>query len=185
MIRNKINNKVYIGQSVNLKDRIAHHKSSLRHNRHDNSYLQRSWNKYHEENFEFSILEECESEDELDELERKYILEYDSMNHDHGYNFDSGGSLNKHMSEDVKRRLSEMKKGKRTGPLCYFYGKHIKHTEEFKRKLSERMSGAGNPMYGVHLKPTEEQRRRASERMSGAGNPFYGKHHTQETGQFR
>ena len=60
MIRNIINNKVYIGQSSDLKDRLAHHKSSLRHNRHYSSYLQNAWNKYGEENFEFIILEECE-----------------------------------------------------------------------------------------------------------------------------
>lgn len=46
VITNISNGKKYIGQSVDVEDRIAHHKSSLKHNRHENSYLQNSWNKY-------------------------------------------------------------------------------------------------------------------------------------------
>lgn len=68
-IKNLINDKVYIGQSTNVESRLAHHRSSLRHNRHDNSYLQKAWNKYGEDNFEFSIIEYC-TEEELDDRER-------------------------------------------------------------------------------------------------------------------
>lgn len=59
-IRNKYNGKRYIGQSLDVIDRLRHHKSELRHNRHNNSYLQRSWHKYGEDNFEFAVLEECD-----------------------------------------------------------------------------------------------------------------------------
>lgn len=102
-ITNMINGKIYIGQSVDIKDRFAHHKSMLRHNRHENDYLQKAWNKYGESNFEFKILTEC-SEEEMDNIERDYIQKYDSMNRDKGYNFESGGSLHKHMSEESKKK---------------------------------------------------------------------------------
>ena len=36
IIRNKINYKVYVGQSVNTKLRIANHKNLLRNNKHEN-----------------------------------------------------------------------------------------------------------------------------------------------------
>ena len=58
-IENKIDGKKYIGQSVNIKERWYEHKYDLRHNIHDNSYLQNAWNKYAEKSFIFSIVMEC------------------------------------------------------------------------------------------------------------------------------
>ncbi len=72
VIMNCSNLKIYVGQSTNVEDRIAHHKSSLKHNRHENSHLQRAWNKYGASNFKFRVIHVCE-EDELDALERQYI----------------------------------------------------------------------------------------------------------------
>lgn len=103
------------------------------------------------------------------------------MNGDRGYNNTSGGSLNKHMSDEAKRKLSESRKGKYAGEKNPMYGRSIPCPEEKKKKLSEMMSGSGNPMYGVHLHPTDEQRQQASLRFTGAGNPFYGKKHTDES----
>lgn len=179
-ITNIVNGKIYIGQSVDVYDRIAHHKSMLRHNRHENDYLQKSWNKYGEECFVFNVLCEC-SEDELDQTEIQYIQQYNSMNRDYGYNFESGGSLNKHISEESRRKMSEATIGRYAGEKNPMYGVHLKLSDERKRELSKRFSGSGNPMYGVHLKATDEQRRRQSERMRGSGNPFYGRKHTEET----
>lgn len=48
-ISNKINGKVYIGSSCNLKRRKYSHFSKLRKGLHNNRYLQNSWNKYGEE----------------------------------------------------------------------------------------------------------------------------------------
>src|SRR3989304_8634000 len=60
-IRNIINNKIYIGSTKNLKRREADHFRSLCDNIHRNKYLQRSFNKYGKENFEFKILLICDS----------------------------------------------------------------------------------------------------------------------------
>lgn len=59
-IKNNANGKIYIGQSTNVKDRLWHHKSALKNNRHENSYLQNSYNKYGADCFEFVVIEECE-----------------------------------------------------------------------------------------------------------------------------
>jgi group I intron endonuclease len=49
--------KIYVGGTVNLRARWEQHRRCLRRGNHPNAYLQNAWNKYGEENFEFSILE--------------------------------------------------------------------------------------------------------------------------------
>lgn len=102
------------------------------------------------------------------------------MDSSNGYNKETGGSKNKHMSEEIRIYLSKIKKGKYTGDKNPMYGVHLKVSDEKKRLLSERFSGDKNPMYGVHRKISDEEKRRASERFSGRDNPFFGKKHTEE-----
>ena len=75
-IINKVNNKIYIGSSKNIYNRKAQHYSELRGNYHENKFLQRSWNKYGENNFEFRVIEIVENIDKLLEVEQKYIDKY-------------------------------------------------------------------------------------------------------------
>ena len=94
-IRNTINNKVYIGQAVNIEDRwVEHIYSSLSKNRDEYNYpLYNAFRKYGIGNFNFEILEECNTED-LDEKEIYYIKLYNSNIHNqnsHGYNQTDGG----------------------------------------------------------------------------------------------
>ena len=84
-IRNIKNNKVYIGSSARLYYRKIEHFSRLRNNSHDNSYLQKSWNKYGEENFVFEILEYCE-ENSLLEREQHYFDTLKCYDSSVGYN---------------------------------------------------------------------------------------------------
>lgn len=94
-IRNLINNKVYIGQTVNEIRRKSNHLFLLRSNQHHSIKLQNAYNKYGEENFVFEILEEC-SKEELNEKEIKYIQLKNSYNN--GYNCNIGG----HFRQDMK-----------------------------------------------------------------------------------
>ena len=57
MIKNIVNNKVYVGQSIDIYGRWTEHICALRGKYHANNHLQRSWNKYQEHSFEFSIIE--------------------------------------------------------------------------------------------------------------------------------
>lgn len=61
-ILNTTNGKRYVGSAVNLKRRERDHRSRLRGGYHSNQHLQRAWNKYGDECFEFSVLDYCESE---------------------------------------------------------------------------------------------------------------------------
>lgn len=62
-IENKLNHKTYIGSSKNLYQRLLKHFALLRHNKHENAYLQNAWNKYTEDNFEWFIVEFCDIEE--------------------------------------------------------------------------------------------------------------------------
>ena len=51
MIRNKINDKIYIGQSIHVNARLEDHKNKLNKHEHVNRHLQFAWDKYSESNF--------------------------------------------------------------------------------------------------------------------------------------
>ena len=85
MITNKVSNKKYIGSSRNIEQRKRTHLHKLRHGKHENAHLQNAFNKYGEENFEFSILEECLKEN-LAQKEKKNIEEWETLCRDKGYN---------------------------------------------------------------------------------------------------
>lgn len=81
-IRNIINDKVYIGQSISIRDRWNSHKGALRKNDHRNHYLQNAWNKYGEDNFAFEVIEDfsyladIELDDALSKSEIDWIIKY-------------------------------------------------------------------------------------------------------------
>jgi len=85
LIRNLINGKVYIGQTINIKQRIRQHINKFKRGKHYNSYFQASMDKYGMHNFELLVLELCEREN-LSNLESKYIKQYKSYKKDKGYN---------------------------------------------------------------------------------------------------
>lgn len=103
MIKNKINNKKYVGQSSDIYWRWMRHKSDLNNNRHHNKHLQSAWNMYGEENFNFEIIEICD-ESNINRKEQYWIEKYDSYNS--GYNLDLGGSGirgYKHSQEEIDK----------------------------------------------------------------------------------
>jgi group I intron endonuclease len=53
----------YVGQSVNMRKRWNTHRQDFRKNRHASRFMQRIFNKYGEEVFEFRVLESCHIED--------------------------------------------------------------------------------------------------------------------------
>lgn len=70
LIKNKVNNKIYVGStSTGFSRRWSQHKTYLRGNKHHSRHLQNAWNKYGEENFEFSVLEEISDE----KLNRQFL----------------------------------------------------------------------------------------------------------------
>jgi len=74
-IINIINNKYYVGSTLDLYQRKTTHFRKLRINKHHCIHLQNAWNKYGEENFKFEIIEELNnlSLEEIRDIEQKYI----------------------------------------------------------------------------------------------------------------
>ena len=55
-ITNVLDNKYYVGSSLNIVNRLKVHKQQLKRNTPSNNYLQAAWNKYGEQNFIFEIV---------------------------------------------------------------------------------------------------------------------------------
>lgn len=71
-ITNLVNNKFYVGSSVNLYNRKHTHSTYLAKNLHHNPHLQSSYNKYGKDNFLFEVIEYCNKET-LEEREQYYM----------------------------------------------------------------------------------------------------------------
>lgn len=84
-ILNKVNGKVYVGQSKHISQRKSEHFRSLKYGQHYNKYLQRSFDKYGNESFSFEVIECCPV-DRLNERERHWIKELGSEYASNGYN---------------------------------------------------------------------------------------------------
>lgn len=68
-ITNLVNEKTYIGQSIDIKRRFCEHRC-ISHE--SNIHLKRALEKYGKDNFKYEVLEECDIS-ELDEKEIYYI----------------------------------------------------------------------------------------------------------------
>lgn len=87
IIKNLINNKVFIGQAIKIKKKLIKFLSDYR-----STKLCEDIEKYGLDNFEATVLFVSDDKDftrvkkHLDVLECNYIIEYDSSNPDKGYN---------------------------------------------------------------------------------------------------
>ncbi len=113
-IENMVNYKKYVGQSIDIYRRWKDHKHELDGNRHHNIYLQRAWNKYGEDNFNFYILEKCDVSD-IDNRETHYINVFNCTSSECGYNIEAGGNTNKVLAAETRERMSMAKQGKYHG----------------------------------------------------------------------
>ncbi|MGL5711711.1 MAG: GIY-YIG nuclease family protein [Cetobacterium sp.] len=90
-IQNNINNKIYIGQTINLKKRIWKHKKDSKWEEKSHYPLYRAVNKYGWDNFSISKIDEgCDLED-LNTKEEFWIEFYNSIIPEFGYNVQAGG----------------------------------------------------------------------------------------------
>lgn len=142
---NNINNKVYIGQSINLERRKYSHKSSAYNEKANgyNSQFHQAIRKYGLENFSYEVVAEISNEEYskqiLDDLERYFIKYYNSFKN--GYNATEGG-------DDIPNSVQYGEKNGRAllkeEDVIYIrecYNAHIPFKlvyEEYKNKISKR-----------------------------------------------
>lgn len=115
-IKNTINNKYYIGQAIKLQKRLKAHWNNWQRPECEHIVLYKAFKKYGIENFEVTILKTFHdslgwrTKIQLDELEKRYIKEYDSYNN--GYNSTLGGDggvLGYKHTEETKQHLKEIR----------------------------------------------------------------------------
>jgi group I intron endonuclease len=160
---NKINGKIYIGQTINtLKQRVYQHKSEAKL-RNSNIKFLNAILKYGIDGFVWEIIEYANTIEQLDKLEKYYINKYNTV--EDGYNSKSGGHgihncggksngmFGKKHTEDTKRLIGSANGGTNS----YWFGK--RHSEQTKKKMSLSQTGSKNHMYG----------------RLGKDNPSYGK----------
>jgi group I intron endonuclease len=167
LIKNIVNNKIYIGSAVDISNRWRRHKRELRKGKHHNILLLRAWCKYGEQSFTFEILEEVSNSDHLLAYEQVYLDYYKSYEEDKGYNICkvAGSPFGTKLSEETRRKISEANKG------------HIV-SEETKKKIGEANSGRKLTeehkdkirKINIGKKHTEETKRKMSE--AGKGKTF-------------
>jgi group I intron endonuclease len=184
ILRNKINNKCYVGQTTKtFNRRFRCHQTS-------HSCIGNALRKYGVAIFDKLLLESV-PEEELDYWETHYIQECNSI-YPNGYNFDSGGHTGKHLSKEHKKKIGESNKGKiiteetkkklsesNKGHVPWMKGKH--HTKESKRKLSEAHVGQKSWNKGRTGIYSRETKKKMSEAKIGKISWMKGKHHTEET----
>ena len=103
-IRNKVNNKVYIGQCIYKFKR--RYKGKRWWDYTHNIHLKNSYDKYGAENFEVTeILDIAFSKSELNIKEQLWILRYNAINPKFGYNKSYGGNTNIY-TEETRTKMS-------------------------------------------------------------------------------
>ena len=166
-ITNKLNGKVYIGQSIDIDTRWRQHINAK-----DDFAIHRAIQKYGKENFKFEVLLECPV-DMLNVWERDMIALYDCIS-PKGYNLTEGGE-GYQCSEETRLKMSNIQKGKH-------------HSEETRHKISESQKGRhvseetrlkmSNTRKGKKHQPLSvEHKRKISESMKGKKHqPFSAEH---------
>lgn len=134
-IVNKINGHKYVGSAVNFYKRKSLHLRQLKNKKHHSDYLQRAWDKYGSENFEFIILEKVENKEDLIPREQWWI---DNSNNEYNVCKIAGSSLGVKRSEETKEKCR----------LAHLGEKH----PEWRRKLkSEAQGGEKHWAYGKKM----------------------------------
>jgi hypothetical protein len=156
--------KRYIGQSIDVFRRKTEHKKLLKKDAHGNEYLQRAWDKYGENKFEFCVIEFC-PEEMLGWKEIEWIEIHQTFKKNFGYNITLGGEAPK-LSKETRRKISEAHKGKKHSEetkqkLRDAWKKRPPVSVEVRKKMADAIRGKNHYLYGKHM--SDEAKRKSSE----------------------
>lgn len=160
-IINVVNNKFYIGSAVNFSRRKSRHFSELRHNKHNNRWLQASWNKHGESAFVFAVVEEVQDKKLLLEAENRWLKEHVGKDYCYNIGVDATAPM-LGMSGDASPTWGRKRTPKELAAQSWKGKTHTQKTKELIRraklghvvststrsKISATLSGEGNYWYG-------------------------------------
>jgi group I intron endonuclease len=144
-ITNNVTGMSYVGQTTkSIEERFKKHSERPSKSMHISSMIK----KYGKNNFTIELIEEANSQDELNYLEVYYVKHFDTM-YPKGYNHRAGGEQNCTMSQATKDKISKTKLGvpllKRRGEL---------RSEEQRIKISRGLGGKAIIGYNQETKET-------------------------------
>jgi group I intron endonuclease len=122
IIRNNVNNKIYVGSTNDLNRRLRNHKFLLEAGKHHSKHLQNAYNKYGKENFLFEVYKKVNENELL--IEEQKVLDYLRPFGKNGYN--------------IAEIAGSPMKGKT-------------HTDKVKAILREKLSGNKHPHFGKEV----------------------------------
>ena len=164
----KTSGKKYVGQSIHtIEERFRGHVHSAMRQVSEFPF-HRAVRLYGPDDFEVTLLEECDSIDSLNFAETKWIAELGTLA-PHGYNCTTGGE-GFVMSEETKQRIRESRVG-------------MKLSDAHRQHISDATSGEKNSFWNRHhtSETIEKIVATCREQSAGEKNPFYGKKHTDES----
>lgn len=196
---NKINGKMYIGQTINIRKRNNAHKRSNKR-----TGIGAAINKYGIDNFNFFVLEVVYSIEQANQSEIFWIAEMRKfLGRNNIYNMTDGGGATsgfKHLEEtkekirkskenlsiETRQKMSDAQRRKlpiseetrkkmsfsKKGEKNINFGKPL--SDDVKSKLSKIMSGENSPNFGKAL--SDETKKKISEAQLGSKNHMFGKH---------
>ena len=158
--------RCYIGQTnKTLEARRREHEWNAIHDK--GFVFAKALKKYGFDAFDWTIITDCQTREEADNVEQQQIAEHKTTNRQFGFNLTLGGVSNFPVTRTVKHRkniglshrgkvLSEATKEKIRQKLTGF-----KHTLEARQKMSESRKGSKNSFFGK--KHSEATRKRISD----------------------
>lgn len=192
-IKNIDSEKYYYGSSKNIYSRFKRHKSDLKKNTHHCIHLQRAYNKYGSDKFEY-IIDIVYDTIQKAKIQEDYILNTDTNLYNVSKKSTGGDLISYHPNkkiilEKIKKAVIDRNKLLTTEQKKQLYGKKgarngmfgKNHTDKVKLIISELNKGNN---YAKGSTRSDEFKNKLSERMknmSGVKNSFYGKFHTKES----
>lgn len=190
LVTNKVNGKVYVGQtSKSIAERLYEHIRLHSNSRFSKTYFYKAIRKHGSQAFEIKELARCGTLQEAHQLEQNYIQLFNSADAEVGYNTTLGGEGVRHNeatkeklrkansgkkhSPETRKKIGDIQRGRKRGALaretCEKISKALtgkKWTPEQRNKIMEHIRLHGSPTKGTHR--SEETKRRASESMKKA-----------------
>ena len=160
IIRNTVNDKVYVGQThVSIKLRFQNHLSAARR---DLDYvIGKAIRKYGEDKFYVELLEECLIE-ELNEREQYWISFFKATDNKFGYNMSIGGNVvrtTKELDENLVLRM--FNSGIGSYEIAKLLHVHPYRTAEVLKKH--------NIIYGAEKQKRKDEKKIVASYLSGKG----------------
>lgn len=172
VIRNLVNNKVYVGKAINIHRRIKQHVTALNtKSKDENIHLINAWHKYGRENFDYYVAEYLnlsdykninEVQEALKKKELAWMIKLKSLDRNFGYNLrqDSEGGMipseetRKRLSDANKKRFEDLKEREKIGKKAKeFWKENPDVKKQMKKKVAQSLQ---KYRYGKFTKDTDK-----------------------------